>query len=73
MATPEIRDRRRVLRFRNLLVRQAVRMKNKVSGLLMETGIDTTKGNCTRRSISLKWLWRLAIFAAFLQDTKGTI
>jgi transposase len=44
MATPEIRDRRRVLRFRNLLVRQAVRMKNKVSGLLMETGIEYNKG-----------------------------
>src|SRR6202795_3054466 len=39
MATREIRDRRRVLRYRNLLVRQAVRMKNKVSGLLMEVGI----------------------------------
>jgi transposase len=44
MATPAIRDRRRVLRFRNLLVRQAVRMKNKVSGLLMETGIEYNKG-----------------------------
>lgn len=44
MATPEVRDRRRVLRFRNLLVRQAVRMKNKVSGLLMETGIEYNKG-----------------------------
>lgn len=39
MAEREIRDRRRVLRYRNLLVGQAVRMKNKVSGLLMETGI----------------------------------
>src|SRR3984957_13851255 len=44
MAAPEIRDRRRVLRFRNLLVHQAVRMKNKVSGLLMETGIEDNKG-----------------------------
>lgn len=39
MAPREIRDRRRVLRYRNLLVRQAVRMKNKVSGLLMEAGV----------------------------------
>jgi transposase len=38
-APREIRDRRRVLRYRNFLVRQAVRMKNKVSGLLMEMGI----------------------------------
>ena len=44
MAAPEVRDRRRVLRFRNLLVRQAVRMKNKVSGLLMEAGIEYNKG-----------------------------
>ena len=33
MASREIRDRRRVLRYRNLLVRQAAQMKNKVSGL----------------------------------------
>src|ERR1700674_179610 len=39
MAPREIRDRRRVLRYRNFLVRQTVHMKNKVSGLLMETGI----------------------------------
>lgn len=39
MAAREIRDRRRVLRYRNLLVRETVKMKNKVSGLLMETGI----------------------------------
>src|ERR1700716_581606 len=39
MAPRELRDRRRVLRYRNLLVRQSVRMKNKVSGLLMEAGV----------------------------------
>jgi len=39
MAPRDIRDRRRVLRYRNLLVRQAVQMKNKVSGLLMEAGV----------------------------------
>ena len=39
MASREIRDRRRVLRYRNLLVRQAVQKKNKVSGLLMEAGV----------------------------------
>jgi transposase len=38
LAPPEIRDLRRVLRYRNLLVREAVRMKNKISGLLMEMG-----------------------------------
>src|ERR1700747_1667221 len=39
MASREVRDRRRVLRYRNLLVRQAVQMKNKVSGLMMEAGV----------------------------------
>ncbi|MEO8053152.1 MAG: transposase [Acidobacteriota bacterium] len=33
MASTEIRDRRRGLRYRNLLVRQMVQMKNRVSGL----------------------------------------
>jgi transposase len=38
LAPPELRELRRVLRYRNLLVREAVRMKNKISGLLMEMG-----------------------------------
>jgi len=38
MAAREIRDLRRVLRFRNMIVRLGVRMKNKVAGLLMEVG-----------------------------------
>jgi transposase len=32
MASTEIRDRRRVLRYRNLVVKQIVQMKNRVSG-----------------------------------------
>jgi len=43
MAPQTIRDLRRVLRFRNLMVRQAVRMKNKTAGLLMECGVEYTK------------------------------
>ncbi len=43
MASTEIRDRRRTLRYRNLLVRQTVPMKNRVSGLLMETGVSYNK------------------------------
>jgi transposase len=38
MAPTEIRELRRVLRYRNLVVRQATRMKNRIAGLLMETG-----------------------------------
>jgi transposase len=38
MASTAIRARRRMLRYRNLLVRQMVQMKNRISGLLMEAG-----------------------------------
>ena len=43
MMPTEIRDRRRTLRYRHLLVRQMVQMKNRVSGLLMETGVEYNK------------------------------
>ena len=43
MASTEMRDRRRTLRYRQLLVRQMVQMKNRVSGLLMETGVSYNK------------------------------
>jgi transposase len=38
-----IRDRRRTLRYRHLLVRQMVQMKNKTSTLLMEAGVSYNK------------------------------
>src|SRR4029077_5680482 len=43
MAATEIRGRRRTLLYRHLLVRQMVQMKNRVSGLLMETGVSHNK------------------------------
>ena len=43
MAPTEIRDRRRVMRYRNLVVKQMVQTKNRVSGLLMETGVSYNK------------------------------
>ena len=43
MASTEIRDRRRTLRYRNLVLRQTVQMKNRVSGLLMESGVSYDK------------------------------
>jgi transposase len=43
MVSTEIRDRRRTLRYRHLLVRQLVQMKNRVSGLLLETGVSHNK------------------------------
>ena len=38
MAPESIRELRRILRFRNLTVREATKMKNKTSGILMEVG-----------------------------------
>jgi transposase len=43
MASTKTRDRRRTLRYRHLLVRQMVQMKNRVSGLLLETGVTHNK------------------------------
>jgi transposase len=43
MVSAEIRDRRRTLRYRHLLVRQMVQMKNRISGLLLETGVSHNK------------------------------
>ncbi len=43
MVSRELRDRRRALRYRSLVVRQAVRMKNRMSALMMETGLPYNK------------------------------
>jgi transposase len=43
MLSEELRELRRILRYRNMIVRTAVRMKNKMSGLLMETGAIYSK------------------------------
>lgn len=43
VAPVEIRELRRLLRYRNLVVRQAVRQKNKIAGLLMEVGASYNK------------------------------
>src|SRR5947199_7902586 len=43
MVSTEIRNRRRTMRYRHLLVRQMVQMKNRVSGLLLETGVTHNK------------------------------
>lgn len=40
---PEMRDLRRLLRYRNMVVQQSVRMQNKMSGLLMESGTSFVK------------------------------
>jgi transposase len=43
MASTEIRDRGRTLRYRNLVIKQMVQVKNCVSGLLMEAGVSYNK------------------------------
>ena len=43
VAQPEMRDLRRLLRYRNLVVGQAVQMKNRMSGMLMEVGAEYSK------------------------------
>jgi transposase len=43
VASPEIRELRRLLRYRGLVVRESVRMQNRIAGLLMETGTPFNK------------------------------
>jgi transposase len=43
MLSEEIRELRRILRYRNHIVRTAVMMQNKISGLLMEVGVSYSK------------------------------
>lgn len=43
LAPSSVRDLRRMLRYRNLVVRQATRMKNRIAGLVMETGTPYNK------------------------------
>jgi len=43
VAPVEIRDLRRMMRYRNVVVEQATRTKNKMSGLLMEVGAEYNK------------------------------
>ncbi|MDX6464484.1 MAG: transposase, partial [Acidobacteriaceae bacterium] len=43
MTSTEIRDRRRTLRYQNLVLKQMVQMKNRISGQLMETGVSYNK------------------------------
>src|SRR6202451_2095794 len=43
MVSAEVRERRRTLRYRKLLVRQNVQLRNKVSQMLMESGVIYNK------------------------------
>jgi len=50
MAPEELRELRRVLRYRNMVVRTAVGMKNKISSLLMEVGATYDKKRIHRKN-----------------------
>lgn len=49
MLPTDIQELRRILRYRNLVVRTAVKMQNKMSGLLLEVGADDNKLACGGR------------------------
>ena len=40
---PDLRDLRRLMRYRQMMVQQSVRMHNKTAGLLMESGVSFHK------------------------------
>lgn len=68
VAPMEIRELRRVLRYRNLVVEQAVRMKNKVSGLLMEAGAEYNKQRLHGRKYFTKLLETVAEVPESVKD-----
>ncbi len=59
VAPVEIRELRRLLRYRNLVVAQSVRLQNKMSGLLMETGAEYNKQRLHGKSYFTELLDRL--------------
>src|SRR6204780_3516684 len=48
MVSTEVRERRRTLRYRKLLVRKNVQLRNKASQMLMESGVVYTKKKLPR-------------------------
>jgi transposase len=58
MISQEIRNRRRTLRYRHLLVRHMVQRKNRIYGLLIETGVSHDK----------QWLNKVGTFREVLSS-----
>ena len=50
MAPPEIRELRLLLRYRNLVVRQATQTKNRIASTLMEHGVEYNEGQAASAS-----------------------
>jgi transposase len=68
MAPSRTRELRRVLRYRNLMVREAVRMKNKTAGLLMEVGAPYAKNRLHGKRYFAQLLDRLQDVPASVVD-----
>lgn len=58
VASAEIRELRRLLRYRSLVVRESVRMQNRIAGLLMETGTPFNKQKLHGKKYFATW-WRI--------------
>lgn len=72
-----MQELRRVLRYRNLVVRQATRMKNRIAGLLMETGTDYKRQRLHGKGYFSKLLGSLqqtpASVQSLLQHSRGQV
>ncbi len=68
MLSEELRELRRILRYRNMIVRTAVKMKNKISGLLMEVGATYNKEKLHRRKYFNNLLERVEDVPASVKD-----
>jgi len=60
MPSTEMRNLRRCLRYRNYLVRQATRFKNKTAGVLMECGAEYNKEKLHRKGYFYNFMRRLS-------------
>ncbi len=68
MLPEEIRELRRILRYRNHLVRTAVMMQNKMSGLLMEVGANYSKKRLHGKKYFKELLERVDEIPASVKD-----
>ena len=66
--SPPMRDLRRLLRYRNLVVAQSVRMQNKIAGLLMETGAPFVKAKLQGKKYFTQLLQTLEEVPASVKD-----
>ncbi len=71
MDSREIRELRMALRFRNLLVRTAVKMKNRTAGLLMESGAEYSKSRLHRKRYFYQLLDSLDYLPSTVIDLLG--